>query len=400
MVSCDDLRVLSLTNIFPNANNPRAAPYIRQQAVALSSLCDLDVWALIPWFPGEELAWRWTYWKRDMSGTPREEMIDGLRVQHPRVLRVPRIGQSLSGVTYAASLMPWLVPRRHQFDVILATWAYPDGVAAIVTGALLGIPTVVQVIGSDIDVTAHQPGPRAQLRWSLPRCRGVIAVSAPLGEAVAELGVSPSQIHVIPTGLNRRLFYPRDRAQARAHLGQPNEPLIVFVGRLFEAKGVADLLDAFDILAARDPSCRLAIVGDGPLRGECEKRAARWQNRLTLTGEMGVEGVADWIAACDLLTLPSHHEGTPNVVLEALGSGRRVVASSVGGIPALLDDPRKGALVPARDVAALASALERVLREPYDPEEVARSSNVYDWEENARRIHDVLAAAARVPAKT
>ena len=96
-----------------------------------------------------------------------------------------------------------------------------------------------------------------------------------------------------------------------------------------------------------------------------------------------------------MLTLPSHHEGTPNVVLEALGSGRRVVATNVGGIPALLDDPRKGELVPPRDAATLSSALERAARERYDPDEVARSSGVYGWDENARRILKVIIPPTR-----
>jgi glycosyltransferase involved in cell wall biosynthesis len=388
------VRALALTTIFPNLKNPRAAPHMRQQAAALAKLCDLDVWATVPWFPGAGLAWRWSYWRKDMSGIPRREVIDDVRVRHPRFFHVPRVGLSLSAGTYALSLLPLLAPARRRIDVIFATWAYPDGVAAVVLGGLLGIPVVVQVIGSDVDVTALRPGPRRQLRWALPRAAGVIAVSAALGESVAALGVDRRNIHVISTGLDRRLFHPRDRAQARADLGQPAAGrLIVFVGRVSEAKGVRELLTAFESLATRDPSYRLTIVGDGPLRGECEQRAAALGDRLLVAGERNMDEVARWMAACDVLTLPSHHEGTPNVVLEALGSGRRVVATSVGGIPALLDDARKGELVPPRDAPALASALERALREPYEAEEVARVSGAYDWEENARRILEVLERA-------
>jgi glycosyltransferase involved in cell wall biosynthesis len=367
---------------------------MRQQAVALAAMCDLEVWAMLPWFPGMGLAWRWTYWKKDLSDTPREEIIDGVRVRHPRFFHVPRVGQSLSAATFATSLLPALASARGRFDAILATWAYPDAVAAIVAGGLLGLPVVVQVIGSDIDVTAARPGPRRQLRWALPRARGVIAVSAPLGAAVAKLGVDERNIHIISTGVDQRLFHPRDRAEARARLGQPSGGrLIVFVGRVSEAKGVAELLNAFDKVAAGDPECRLAIIGGGPLRDECARRAAKLGGRLIVAGEIGIEGVADWIAASDVLTLPSHHEGTPNVVLEALGSGRRVVASNVGGIPDLLGDARLGQLVPPRDEAALASALAKAVQEPYDPAQVASSSGTYGWDENARRILEVVARA-------
>ena len=100
------------------------------------------------------------------------------------------------------------------------------------------------------------------------------------------------------------------------------------------------------------------------------------------------------MAACDVLTLPSHAEGTPNVVLEALACGRRVVASSVGGIPDLITSDALGALVPPRDPKALAVALAHALATPYDPDEVARLGARGGWDASAAALHAVLADVA------
>jgi glycosyltransferase involved in cell wall biosynthesis len=392
------LRVLALTTIFPNAEMPLAAPYIRQQTAALAKLCSVSVIAPQPWFPGDHLLTRYSYWKRDFSSVPEREHIAGLLVEHPRVMRLPK-ATSLAAATYATSLLPTLLRRRGHFDVMLATWAYPDCVAAVALGTLLKIPVVVQVIGSDVNVVAQLPGPRAQLRLALPRAAAALAVSRPLAQKLIELGAATDRVHVVPTGLDLETFRPRDRAQARSKLGLPAQcRLITFVGRLHASKGVLELLQAFDALAPQHPELRLAIVGDGPLLGVCQEHAQRHPETLRITGELPATGVADWVAACDALTLPSHAEGTPNVILEALGSGRKVVATHVGGIPDLLGNPALGELVPPHDVAALQQELWRVVSADYDASQVADSAGLFDWNENARRVLRVLEQAATSPA--
>jgi teichuronic acid biosynthesis glycosyltransferase TuaC len=91
-----------------------------------------------------------------------------------------------------------------------------------------------------------------------------------------------------------------------------------------------------------------------------------------------------------VLSLPSWNEGTPNVVLEALAAGRRVVATSVGGIPDLLSDPLLGELTPARDPASLARALGKALTTEYDPKEIAAKAPAGSWEDSASALRAVL----------
>jgi len=152
-------------------------------------------------------------------------------------------------------------------------------------------------------------------------------------------------------------------------------------------------LTAFAPLSARRPDVRLVLVGDGPERAACERSAAEAGGQVLVAGQQPLEAVPRWLAAADALALPSWAEGTPNVVLEALACGRRVVATGVGGTPDLITGPALGELVPPHDPAALAAALERAADTPYQPDEVARAGARGSWDESARQLEASLRRA-------
>ena len=381
------MRVLAITKIFPNAAEPLSAPFNRQQFAALASLCELDVMATIPWYPGAGLLARWSSAGK-LAQVPRRETIDGIAVTHPRTLFVPRLAHATWGPLYAASIAP-LLPRRGDVDIVLGSWAYPDGFAAVVAAGLLGVPAVVKLHGSDINVIAKEPGPRRMLQWALPRAARVVAVSKALGDEVAQLGVARDKIRVVMNGVDAALFKPRDRAAARAELGVAVGPLAVYVGNLKPEKGVRELVAAWPSVMRGVPNATLAIVGGGPLAGELGGDGVR------MIGAQPLDRVPVWMAAADVIVLPSHVEGTPNVVLEALASGRRVVASRVGGIPDLITSDVLGTLVPPRDPDALAAALVTALHTPYDADQVATLGARGGWAASAAALHAVLEDALR-----
>ena len=383
------MRVLAITKIFPNAAEPLSAPFNRQQFAALARRCELEVMATIPWFPGAGLVARWSSAGK-LAAVPAHEQIAGIAVSHPRTLFVPRLAHSAWGPLYAASIAPAVRRYRGKVDVVLGSWAYPDGFAAILAARLLGVPCVVKLHGSDINVMAKLPGPRRLLAWALPQAARVVAVSRALAGEVAELGVPPGRIAVVMNGVDAELFRPRDRAAARRELGLPAGPLALFVGNLKPEKGVHELVRAWDKVARDLPDAALAIVGGGPERPALE---AALPPRARLVGPQPLAAIPSWLAACDVLVLPSHVEGTPNVVLEALACGRRVVASAVGGVPDVITSATLGTLVPAREPDQLATALTQALRTPYAPEAVAELGARGGWEASAAALHAVLAAA-------
>jgi glycosyltransferase involved in cell wall biosynthesis len=384
------MRVLAITRIFPNAAEPQSAPFNRQQLAALGRRCPVEVIATLPWFPGVGLASRWSA-AASLVRVPRREQIAGLPVAHPRALYLPRLPGAAAGL-YAASLLPDVLARRGHVDVVLGTWAYPDGCAAVLLARLLGVPAVVKLHGSDMNVIARLRGPRVQLRALLPRAARVVAVSRALAAEAEELGVAPDRIRLVRNGVDGERFHPADRAAARAELGLASgRRLALYVGHLKENKGVLDLAAAMAEVAEAD----LVVVGGGEAAGRHEAALAPLGARARLSGERPHEEVSRWMAAADVVVLPSWNEGTPNAVIEALACGRRVVATRVGGTPDLITSELLGSLVPPKDPAALADALRRALATDYDPEAVARAASASSWDDSAAKLHAVLEEAVR-----
>jgi teichuronic acid biosynthesis glycosyltransferase TuaC len=385
------MRVLTITHLFPNAARPLLGPYNLQQVAALNELGDVevDVIAPIPWFPGARFLARWTASGRTGS-VPDEEEYSGLRVRHPRTVYVPRV-PALGMPLFAASLAPRLARYRGKVDVVYSAWAYPDGCASVALARMLGVPAVVKVHGSDINVMGQAPQSRFYLRRLLPRAARVVVVSRALGERVIELGVDPGRVSVVYNGVDAALFQVRDRAAARAALGLPQgRRIILFVGNVLETKGALDLAAAFEIVSAARADATLVMVGTGAAHDACATVAGRLGARMQMVGQRPLEEVSQWMAACDVLTLPSWNEGTPNVILEAFACGRRAVATSVGGVPDLITSELLGEMVPVRQPELLAQALIRAVDRDYDPAEVAARGARGGWAENAARLHQVL----------
>ncbi|MGB3498714.1 MAG: glycosyltransferase, partial [Rhodanobacter lindaniclasticus] len=111
--------------------------------------------------------------------------------------------------------------------------------------------------------------------------------------------------------------------------------------------------------------------------------------RVSLVGAVPHAQLGDWFRAADLLCLPSHNEGVPNVVLEAMSCGIPVVASRVGGIPEVLPECA-GVLVPARDPAALSAALLEATGRPWQGERIVEHARGFRWDDNVDRLERVL----------
>jgi glycosyltransferase involved in cell wall biosynthesis len=145
----------------------------------------------------------------------------------------------------------------------------------------------------------------------------------------------------------------------------PGEPgRILFLGRVEDAKGVTELLSACARIAPRLPALRLVLGGNGHL-DETRRRARELGigQRIELPGWIGPAARAAELARAEVFCLPSHAEGLPMALLEAMAAGKAVVASKVGAIPEAVSDGDNGLLVPPRDSQALAAALERLLRD-------------------------------------
>jgi glycosyltransferase involved in cell wall biosynthesis len=393
------MRVLVLTKIFPNSVEPTSSPFNRQQFAALARSAEVEVLATIPWFPGARAFGRRSGAGR-LARVPGAENIDGMPVRHPRYAYLPKVAQGLAGPLYAASLLPEVLRYRGRVDVVLGSWAYPDGYAAVSLAELIGVPAVIKVHGSDLNVLARRTGPRRRIEEAFRRAARVVAVSRPLATIAEELGAARGAIDVVPNGIDRTLFYPQDRAAARRALGIPVEgPVVLYVGHVAAAKGAHDLVQSFAIASSSLRRARLFVVGDGIDTGTCARLAETLGVDASFVGAEPHARIPLWLAACDILALPSWNEGVPNVVLEALASGRRVVATRVGGLPDVVSSDAFGELVPPRDHQALAQALARAVATPYDPVAVSSALPIPSWEGSAALLHQSLLRALETRAR-
>ena len=366
------MRILVVTSQFPIAGEPNRGRPILQTVRALSRRAEVRVISPVARYPR---------WARPRSYLFRAadpaHAVPGCDVRYVEYPALPALSRPFNGWLCARTLHAPL--REFAPDVVLSYWLYPDAYGAMRAAQRAGVPLVVGARGSDLRV--RDAISQRLTRPVLHAAQRILVVSEDLGRvAVRDYGADPARIRAIPNGCDAAIFHPQPREAARAGLDVDAEAeLVVYVGRLVPEKGLRELLDAATMLAPQRPRLLLALIGDGPMRAELEGRlAADPSLRVALPGALGPQEVARWMAAADLVTLPSYSEGHPNVLVEALACGRPVVATPVGGIPEVVDADC-GVLVPVRDPAALAAGLADVLDRSWDESALARRFS-RDWD--------------------
>lgn len=254
---------------------------------------------------------------------------------------------------------------------ILHCWLFQANLMGRFAARLAGVP--VNISGLRVIEMEH----RSQY---LPDrlTRGLVTRYVAVCEAVARhyrewLRLPPSKLTVILNGVEPAAKGERDREAARRELEIPEgHPVIGFLGRLHPQKGVDLLLEAFSDVVIQYPRALLLIAGKGPMMEELAAQAKErgLKERVRFLGEC--EKPRRFLAALDLLVLPSRWEGLPNVAIEAMAQGLPVVATGVGGTPELVvsgeaDHPRPdetGILVAPGDVGELARAIMALLADP------------------------------------
>jgi glycosyltransferase involved in cell wall biosynthesis len=201
-------------------------------------------------------------------------------------------------------------------------------------------------------------------RWSLRAADRVIAVCGPFREELIAAGIPSAHIRVLhnSAAIPGSTLAGEDEIRREFCL-EKNTKVFIAIGRLSYEKGQSDLILALDRLRQAKPDLRwkLLLVGSGPEKARLEAAVQRLAlgNRILFAGHRS--NVLPFLQLSNLMVLPSHSEGSPHVVLEAMAAGVPIVATRVGGVPEILEDAETAVLVPPRDPAALASGIARVL---------------------------------------
>lgn len=386
------MRILAITNLFPNPLQPRRGQFNRQQFRALGAKAGVRVIAPIAWV--DEL--RSGRAARLRLPAERRVRLDGLLVEHPRYYYPPKVLRGRYGDCYRWSIRAAFERALQEFQpsIVYSAWAYPDGWAATELAREAGLPSVVKVHGSDILTLLRSAARRRQTIAGLKAADAVVAVSRDLRNRVIDLGVEPRRVHVVYDGINRDLFSPGDRLEARRRLAFDEQaPLILFVGNLLPVKGLDVLVEACNRLAARGVRSTCVLIGQGPLASRLRREIVRrdLKDRVRLLGPRPHEELPDWFRAAHVFVLPSRSEGVPNVLLEAAACRTPFVASRVGGIPELTAIGANRLVTPG-DAEELAEAIAERLSPPAEDQPPA----YHPWHSHAETADQLLELFSRV----
>jgi glycosyltransferase involved in cell wall biosynthesis len=373
------LKIAVVTRYFPSSAEPWQGRSAYQTLRLIAREADVRVFYPNASYPSLLKPRSRSYQKLDSSYSPPD-----MKVNYYDYPALPMVSRPFNGWLAARVLLPHV--RRFAPDLIFSCFLYPDGYAALKIGKALSVPVVTQSIGSDIN-RIGDPISALHTRTVLREADFLVTVSDDLRKKAVSMGASPEKSRAIVNGCDLSVFHVRDRLEARQKLRiDPAAEAVVYIGRMDVKKGLRELVEASASLHSERPNLHVYLVGEGPDRPLIESviQGNNAAGYIHVLPACAFDDVAVWMAAADLVTLPSYMEGCPNVVLEALACGRPVVATNVGGIPEIMSD-KCGRLVPPREPLALAQALAFVLDAAWDAAAIsARGSR--SWSDVAAEL--------------
>jgi glycosyltransferase involved in cell wall biosynthesis len=343
-----DVRVLVLDRPVPSAAGLRAASTGRPQRLA------------------REL--------RAAAAQPRTEVLEGIEVEYVRYLSPPRERSYASWHRFARRPLERALSRGRPFDLVHAHYAHLAGAAALGWTATRGVPLVVSVHGGDVLApTLASPAARATIACVLREADAVLANSRGTLRLAAALAGRDDHMRVVHLGSD----IPADGELPPKHA----RPTIATVAHAIPRKRHEDVLRA---LALLPPETRWTAIGDGPELPRLARlaRSLGLEERVTLAGQLPPLEAHGELARCHAMALPSEHEAFGVAYVEALAHGVPAIGCAgesgpeeivaLGGRPDGAGGPSESGsgmlLVPPRDPAALAAAIERAIADPTLPE--------------------------------
>ena len=372
------LRVLTLSTLFPDATRPNFGVFVERQTCGLAQQPDTLVTVVAPvGLPPWPLR---RVHHAALAKLPHREQWRDLDVHRPRFAAIPATGGRFHAALLTRALIPLL--DRLAFDVVDASFFFPDGLAAVALGLRYGVPVSIKARGADIHHWGHARATAAQVRAAGQGANGLLAVSDAMKADMVAIGLPPERIRVHRTGIDHDRFRPVDRAAAKAALGLTG-PAVLSLGALIPRKGHGIVLDAIAML----PGVTLLIAGEGPDRAalEAQARARGVSDRVRLLGGVPHAELPRLIAAADVMALASSSEGLANAWIEALACGTPIVIPDAGGAREVVTGQHAGRIV-AREPGAFAAAIADLLANPPAPEAVAQAAAAYSWDRNAREL--------------
>ena len=363
MTSSTKPRLLILTSSFPTGPEDETCAYIRDFARSLSSQFEVRVLA-----PPDDRACDWpadhfTLERSSSLLSGSKDLFQATRDFNNLPVRniVALIGLSVSLILFLVKAFR-LAARS---DAVCSHWLVPAGAAGAAIAKLTGKPHIVVEHSGALHLLSGVRVGRSITRFVVSGSSRLVTVSEDLREKLVALCPGArTKTEVIPMGVQANEPAGLQPPFAPRHLGEgSSQPMILFIGRLTEVKGVDVLLSAMRLVNG----ARLVVAGDGEQRSRLEARARGLGVDVTFLGRVDASARRRLLQECDAVVIPSRvlangrTEGSPVVCLEAMAAGRPVIAARVGGLAEMIADGQNGLLFEAGDELALAEKLNLLI---------------------------------------
>lgn len=308
---------------------------------------------------------------------------------------------------YMQALGRWVRQHHQTIDGLIVSRLKHDAHVAVRVGHGLGIPVVVRAEGGG-DSGDYQWQERAKfglrIREMTRHCDAWVASCQSTFDELVGGGYPAERGHLIPNGVElppvrteeRRQESRRSLAEAHSILAvAPDEPLVVYTGRLAATKGLFELIEAWGNVVLRWPRAKLWLTGDGNDAHQVWKKIVSRELTHTIILPGSFDDPNDLFYAADAFVQPSFEEGMSLALAEAMAAGVPTISCDIPSNRKLVDSEVHGLLVPPRDPSAMAKAMIRVLDDPDSAQRLAlnarqRIQDQYSLETMAERHLEVI----------
>lgn len=383
--------------MYPSTFNEIGGIFVHEQVkVLVKKGIEVKVVAPVPWtpFPINYLSSKW----KKYSEVTKREIREGINVWYPRYLTFPRAwffassGQRMyGGIKDVVSK----IYKEFQFDLIHAHVALPDGYAGMKIARKYKKTLIVNIHGQDFQQTIFKNNKcKKNIEKTINFSEKIIVVSKKLkkvGEKYLE--VNKDKIIVVPNGINMRDIYTGKNKNIQEYNGKK---IILSVSHLIKTKGIDLNLKAIDKLKQKYPDIIYLIIGKGKEKKDLKKLVNKLnlQNMVIFIGEVSHYEVMEYMASCDIFSLPSWNEGFGVVYIEAMAQGKPIIGCKGEGVEDFVENSKTGLLVKPKDVNSLVGAMDYLLSNPDEARAMGKRARKivlenYTWEKNAEKTIEI-----------
>lgn len=388
--------LLIITSIFP-FDSHHTCIFIKEQIKYLrKDFSQVYVISPLAYFPKILLNSKRFQHFSGYSAYPTNYSFDNVKIFFPRYLPLSIFGDFFTNIRTTLSFLAverTIKKEKLIFNVIHAHFIWPSGYVGARLKGKYHKPLIITAHGGDI---YYQPFKNSKWLRStqhiLKHSDKIITTSMRNYKIITEeLSISSDKVKIVRNGFDEKLFCPMEKNIVRDRLLLPKSvKIILSVGNLVKIKGHRYLIEAMNKIISNRTDVLCVIVGKGSkLKLQTLVEKLYLTNYVMIVDSKPHEELPLWVNACDVFVLPSLDEGFPTVIPEALGCSKPVVATSVGGVPEIIQDENIGLLVKKQNSESLSNGILTALNKEWDSEKIVEYAIQFTWEKIAKQILEI-----------